>query len=614
MARQPLASPPPVGRGAGGGRCLLALALLALAFYFDGYARELGAVVVTTGGETSPRGRASSSPASSSATSASAAASGRRVADFRVRAPCAGVKSSDDYAVREENGNGDAASVGRFRLPLEEEGRWTLTRVDRPTGRHFVLAFEVLECPPAYMSSAFHVHSVSPRGTVHAGTVTGRWRTADGCGRYNASVPVAADEYEPGGGNVTSRGGGDGEVCGLRRPVAIEAFWTSGHRMYANQMHDVKTSQRIKDNLANLTSDEIAAMLGEDRLAYLSRHLESLPGFPAALELPPPDTVLGDGVSGPPRPLPNCSAVPIDEWRPVGVTSSPDGTGVGRAFSSPNCAYVSYTRDELNYWLAGLRIKYLGDSHGEFENKRVMSVVCPESAGTGDFFDGRYECPEAGASDGGTNNTFAYGWRFFRGMLLPDGSDHDGLSREMRLVLPSSCPRFLGVGLGNVTIVMTPTWLFAYEVDEGLYEYIRALRDVISLCRELHPDEMARMVILLQTPTAADVFPDVRKDDSDEWRANHNFREEAWTRRLREELGGHVDGIIPVFEWTLASNWRGRTSDGVHMGGDYYGEVFHLQVSAILSAMRFGKGWDPPLARGDDPGARWFAGVPLGDG
>ncbi|EJK53552.1 hypothetical protein THAOC_26987 [Thalassiosira oceanica] len=159
---------------------------------------------------------------------------------------------------------------------------------------------------------------------------------------------------------------------------------------------------------------------------------------------------------------------------------------------------------------------------------------------------------------------------------------------------------------------MTPTWLFAYEVDEGLYEYIRALRDVISLCRELHPDEMARMVILLQTPTAADVF--LRKDDSDEWRANHNFREEAWTRRLREELGGHVDGIIPVFEWTLASNWRGRTSDGVHTRENYYEEVFHLQVSAILSAMRFGKGWDPPLARGDDPGARWFAGVPLGDG
>ena len=102
---------------------------------------------------------------------------------------------------------------------------------------------------------------------------------------------------------------------------------------------------------------------------------------------------------------------------------------------------------------------------------------------------------------------------------------------------------------------------------------------------------MERMVILLQTPTAADVFPDgesprlcvcasfstdthnrndsVKKEASDEWRANHNFREEAWTRRLREELGGHVDGIIPVFEWTLASNWLGRTSDGVHMRGDY---------------------------------------------
>ncbi|EJK60969.1 hypothetical protein THAOC_18608, partial [Thalassiosira oceanica] len=497
------------------------------------------------------RGRASSSPASA------AAASGRRVTNFRVRAPCAGVKSSDDYAVREENGNGDAAAVGRFRLPSEEEGRWTLTRVDRPTGRHFVLAFEVLECPPAYMSSAFHVHSVSPRGTVHAGTVTGRWRTADGCGRYNASVPVAADEYEPGGGNVTSRGGGDGEVCGLRRPVAIEAFWTSGHRMYANQMHDVKTSQRIKDNLANLTSDEIADMLGEDRLAYLSRHLESLPGFPAALELPPPDAGSGDDVPGPPRPLPNCSAVPIDEWRPVGVTSSPDGTGGGRAFSSPNCAYVSYTRDELNYWLAGLRIKYLGDSHGEFENKRVMSVVCPESAGTGDFFGNRYECPEAGASDGGTNNTFAYGWRFFRGMLLPDGSDHDGLSREMRLVLPSSCPRFLGVGLGNVTIVMTPTWLFAYEVDEGLYEYIRALRDVISLCRELHPDEMARMVILLQTPTAADVFPDgldpqaaggargTRRRDNTGVRVDPRVELAGTYERRRPHGGGLLRGGVP---------------------------------------------------------------------
>ena len=475
MARQ-LAAPPPDGRRSVGacGRWLLALGLLALVVYIDGYARELGAAIVSAGGEeTSARGRASPPTPPG----------GRRVADFRVRAPCASVKSSDGYAVRGDGGDEAADGVvGRFRLPPEGEGRWTLTRLDSPAGRRrYVLAFEILECPPAYMSSSFHVHSVSARGTVHAGRVTGRWRTADGCGHYNATVPVA-DDGEPGG-NATARGGGDGGACGLRRPVAVEAFWTSGHRMYANQMHDVKTSQRIKENLANLTSGEIADMLGEDRLAYLSRHLESLPGFPAALELPPPDAGAGDDRPGP-RTLPNCSAVPIDEWRPVGATAGP-------TFSSPSCAHAAYTRDDLNYWLAGLRVKYLGDSHGEYENKRVMSVVCPESESTGSFFGNRYECPEAGAAEGGRNNTFAYGWRFFRGMLNPDGSDHDGLSREMRLVRPRSCSRFLNVGLGNVTIIMTPTWLFAYEVDEGLYEceyylYIRLCVSASSSALTLH--------------------------------------------------------------------------------------------------------------------------------
>ena len=587
MARQLAAS---------GGRWPLALVLLALALYIDGYARELGAATTAGGaGATSPR-----VPSSHPST-----ATERRVDDFRVRTPCAGVKSSDDYTIPED-GDGDASAVARFGLPPEEESRWTLTRVDRPTGRHYVLDFEVLECPPAYTSSSFHVHSVSPAGTVHAGTVSGRWRTEDGCGRYNASVPVAADDLGAAS-DVTLNNGEGSEMCGLRRPVAIEAFWTSGHRMYANRMDDMKTSQRIKDNLANLTSDEIASLLGEDRLAYLSRHLVSLPGFPAALELPSPDD---DGVGGPLRPLPNCSAVPIDEWRPVGVTSLSglNGTDDGRTFSSPNCAYAPYDRSDLNHWLAGLRIRYLGDSHGEFENLIVMSAVCPETASRGDFFHNRYECPEAGVD--GTNNTFAFGWRFFRGMLLPDGSDYDGLSRDMRMVRPESCSRFLGVGLGNVTIITTPTWLFVYEVDEGLYEYIHALRDVLTLCRKLHPDEMERMVVLLQTPTAADVFPDLKKTDSDEWRANHNFREEAWTRRLRSELRDHVDGIIPVFEWTLASNWRGRTRDAVHMSGNYYEEVFHVQVSAIVSAMRFGKGWDVPRTGGE----RWFAGVPLGDG
>ena len=163
----------------------------------------------------------------------------------------------------------------------------------------------------------------------------------------------------------------------------------------------------------------------------------------------------------------------------------------------------------------------------------------------------------------------------------------------------------------NATIVTTPSWLFVYETSEGLYHNLHSLKNSIAMCREMYPDEMDDLILLIQSPTASDVIPvAAAKDATEGWRGNHNFREEAFTQSMYNELNGLIDGVIPTFEWTLAKNWMGGTSDGVHQSGEYYKEIFHVQTMAIISAMK-SKGWQVPMMAEDDVRVRWFEGVPL---
>jgi hypothetical protein len=208
-------------------------------------------------------------------------------------------------------------------------------------------------------------------------------------------------------------------------------------------------------------------------------------------------------------------------------------------------------------------------------------------------------------------NVFAFANRYFLGVLKLEGGDHDGLSSTMRQVNNEVCLDFFGIGLYNATIITTSSWVFVYETSEGLYDYLQSLRNSIEFCREMYPEQMSNMVILVQTPLASDVILSRPSSEySAEWRQNHNFRQEAFTHVMYKELGGLVDGIIPVFEWSLARNWMNHTRDGVHLHNEYYAELFHVQTMAIMSAMK-SKGWQLPLMSVNDERTRWFHDVPL---
>ncbi|KAL7514678.1 hypothetical protein ACHAXN_012580 [Cyclotella atomus] len=128
----------------------------------------------------------------------------------------------------------------------------------------------------------------------------------------------------------------------------------------------------------------------------------------------------------------------------------------------------------------------------------------------------------------------------------------------------------------------------------------------------MHPKEMDKLILLIQSPVASDVILSQLDQPLglNPWRQNHNFRQEAFTQLMYTELGGLVDGIIPSFQWTLARNWMYNTVDGVHMQSSYYEEIFHVQTMAIISAMR-SKGWRVPVMSENDDQARWFDGIPL---
>ena len=551
------------------------------------------------------------------------------------------VRSSSKYNVTLTN------EAKRFQTSSVDTWRLTTSNVNSNIA---TLHFQILECPPQFMSSAFHVHSSTIDKSIFTGTVGPRYRIEEGCGYYNATIPIFLPSLQysnENNANDTSRIVCEGSnnvstinnnthhhhqstLFSSRNIIIVEAFWTSTYRNYANQMHDKMMQESILAVKDNATSEQIADMLGTDRLKYLARHLDILPGFPIALDTMPHSSAdLTDNTSTNGQrnissysSLPNCSEVPIDDWLPVGVVSSslPSKNGTAGVpswnFQSSNCKYKEWTREELRYWLSGIRVRYLGDSHGEFENKHVMNIICPEAGDTNQFFADRYDCPQQ------PNNTFAYCYRFYRGILNSDYVDFDGLSSKVRNVRKEGCTQMLGLGFFNVTIITTPTWLFVYEIQESLEEYVQQLGDFIRMCRREFPSLMEHFTLLLQSPTAADVIPtdnfysdvisrdNVNSGPASEWRQNHNFREEAFTKLLYRELRDEVDGIIPVFEWTLARNWIYQTKDGVHISGSYYEEIFHLQVSAIISAMR-SKGWRVPLISQDDMQSRWFIGVPL---
>ena len=452
--------------------------------------------------------------------------------------------------------------------------------------------------------------------SIFTGTVGPRYKVKNGCGYYNASVPiiVMGNSLDNGGSsnNITFQSqtscGGGSERNG--DTVVIECFWTSQYRHYHNRLQDVTLSEKIKANKDNYTAQDIADLLGEDRLDYLAKHLDVIQGFPLVLELPLPLAAAAAAVGELSQTnLPNCSVVPISNWLPVGVSSQPPHNGTTWQFQSANCEYTTWTRDDLNYWLAGLRIKVFGDSHVQYENDEAFHFICPEAENTTQFYNDKYACPQQ------PNNTFSWGWRFYRAIL----PDHDLLSKDLRDVRPKSCSSMLGVGLYNVTIITTPTWLFVYEIEESLNDYVQSLRDIIQLCHQLHPSEMKDIVLLVQSPTATDVptatdFHDhlnAWQHPADLWRGNHNFREESFTHKLYSKLGDIVDGIIPVFELTLARNWKFRTKDGVHQSGTYYSDIIHLQSSAIISAMKHSKGWKVPLMPMDDDRTHWFYGVKM---
>jgi hypothetical protein len=357
----------------------------------------------------------------------------------------------------------------------------------------------------------------------------------------------------------------------------------------------MRTSIKLYEEKDTLTPEQITEIIGPDRVEYITHHLDILPSFPVVLELP---NVQMKEI------LPNCSDLAINDWLPVGVSTAESSLP---RFQSSRCNYRSMDRQDLQYWFAGTRVRYLADSHGHFESLYVQKLTCPEAEDEPSFYEDMYRC----SMQVSPKNVFAFANRYFLGVLKLEGGDHDGLSSTMRQVNNEVCLDFFGIGLYNATIITTSSWVFVYETSEGLYDYLQSLRNSIEFCREMYPEQMSNMVILVQTPLASDVILSRPSSEySAEWRQNHNFRQEAFTHVMYKELGGLVDGIIPVFEWSLARNWMNHTRDGVHLHNEYYAELFHVQTMAIMSAMK-SKGWQLPLMSVNDERTRWFHDVPL---
>jgi len=171
-----------------------------------------------------------------------------RIPEFKVHSPCPEVQSSPDYNV-------SAISEKAQRFQLAPVDTWRLDSLendndDNHNHGHYVLHFDLMECPPQYMASTFHVQS-STKQSIFAGTVGPRYKIEEGCGFYSASVPVPDILVSPDEANDNSNVlgcGGDGTaIVSSSHIIAIEAFWTSNFRNYANRMQDVRLAEAIKE-------------------------------------------------------------------------------------------------------------------------------------------------------------------------------------------------------------------------------------------------------------------------------------------------------------------------------------------------------------------------------
>jgi hypothetical protein len=439
-----------------------------------------------------------------------------------------------------------------------KENSWELTRNKVATSADdaFTLQFQIIECPQRYAASTFHVQART-RQTVFAGSVGPRFKVQEGCGYYNATVPIVPTS---GYHNANDKSKSEGlDVCGKNNSSSraltypqkhafytIEAFWTSEYRNYANRLDDMKNAQKLYEGKDNMTSQQIAQLLGQDRLNYLTHHLDVLPSFPIILELINRDDDAAskeDEEELPKQPhhdmlsLPNCTDVPIADWLPVGIRNSANNDGeVLPYFQSHKCNYRALDRTQLNHWFAGMRVKYLADSHGQYESNYVFQLTCPEANNTSIFYQDKYSCSMESTNTVGTRkNTFAFAWRFYRGIMKLTGGDQDGLSTIMRQATMEACTKFFGIGLYNATVITTPSWVFVYKTSEGLYDYLHSLKNSIQLCRQIYTEEMNNLVLLVQSPIASDVLLSSLETTSG-WRQHHNFRQEAFTRTMYEEL------------------------------------------------------------------------------
>lgn len=208
------------------------------------------------------------------------------------------------------------------------------------------------------------------------GYVGERYTFRDGCGIYNASVPVIdPDVVVIDGQQQQQQQGG----------IATDLFWTSAFRHYSNHLKDVIDAHTIKTE--NLGPNESAALFTEERLEYLKRHLDQLHGFPkhfsvqltsnddqnnaatqqsaqlATATTPAATTNIGTGS------LPDCGTIPIKDWEPVGIFDAPlddpsprdPDEGPRWPFRSARCYFPVPTLEEMNDLYAGIRIRQLGD-------------------------------------------------------------------------------------------------------------------------------------------------------------------------------------------------------------------------------------------------------------
>ena len=523
--------------------------------------------------------------------------------DFKVHSSCI-----DEDVIKSNKYNTTVSEMAKnFHV---DENSYRVTKSNDIDVGAMKLHFQIMECPFRHEASTFHVQTRTG-DSIFAGSVGHRYKVEEDCGYYKASVPIPS--FAPDSA-VTERKCGNATVTSTFLPT-IEAFWTSEYQSYAKRLDDMKIIQEIYKNKATLTPENITQMLGEDRLRQQKHHLDILPSFPVVIEFS--EDVIR--TFQPRLALPNCTDVPLKDWLPAGVIQSPDDNDNNMwYFQSHKCNYRTFDRKDLQHLFAGMRVKYLGDSHGQFESKYVQSLICPEANNSDIFHGDKYACTMKSPDASQPLNSFSFGWRFYRGIewlasLHGKQGDMDGgLTTSMRHSKEIACSKFFGVGLWNATIITTPSWLFVYDTSEGVSDYVHSLRSSIEYCRRLYPKEMNDMIILVQTPTAGDIIPGTTADiDQGGWRENRHFIMQAFCQAIQNELDGLVDGIIPVSEFTLARNWIWHTqSDGVHLRGSYYSEIFHIQAMAVLSAMR-SKGWQIPRMPENDENARWFVGISL---